>query len=1456
MDPGSMAALFFDKATAFAESLASSSDRADLRTHLARVLESPNHGSALQALDVAIQALDPPHCNSPSSLKKAQKTLKALAQNAPFPSISAFSSLYLSFLSISENNPLQAAINVATVFAKDPSMARSEVAPLLWEEAFLPHFGAALKWYKLQREIILQGILPVIGRVSENQASELRELERVFDEALDENTRNFAGFYKEWFESGGNKIVFPEVWVPLERERELLVNGDGEFQRQRVCEFTNGRYNPVWEEAERSMEISEQFSANFLQRVLQNQLQMPPSTQSSVSYSEILPLKNATQSSDSSSGTFPSNNIKRGSNSSSSGSELEIASSPELSSPLMEGFACSSDNFQASDDSEIDSSKGNTRKKKLLRGHIRHNSGLTSSSQAPLMADADSESSSITGGSAPKQAAPKDFVCPITTQIFIDPVTLETGQTYERKAIQEWLDRGNNTCPITRQKLSSIVLPKTNYVLKRLIASWIEQFPGSKTRLENKKAVMDMQKGENSITDLPENEVQATGLQGNGILALGLSENGNPAMYQPENVTTSTVSAEKRIPIIGALHDRSTKMGMPENSQLSSSPTSVISRATMDGSVGELRLAISRLCTSTLQNESEVSVLTIVNAWHHVKAEPEALALLVRPAVINGFIEIMFNTLDPKVLASIVGLLSELAASDATVAQTLTRVNSDVARLVSLFKNGLLEAVVLIYMLNPSRSSLAAMDLVQPLLMVIKTDNDGNTDEIYKDGFDGIQGISGGAISDGSDRTLGISTDMVSSETKSTVLVRPKMASIVLLARILKGGEELEVSATAKAVISGGAIEGVIQSLESDHVSERMAAVGILLQCIHEDGNCRNVIADKAELAPILECLVSATDDERFDVICFLNKLVRLNRRTYNEQILQIIKDECKFSTTHTLLIYLESTLQDQHPVIASLLLQLDILAEPRKMSMYREEAIDTLISCLRNEKSPDVRLAAAEALEALPGRFSSSGRSLTRAFLLKRAGFEKSYRAVLRAEGERRSHTSGEEQENLEEAKASENWERKMALVLASHEFGLVFEALAEGLKSRYAQLSAACFVSATWLVHMLTMLPDTGILGAARHCLLERFIAIFKSARDINDKALAMLALNSFVQDPEGMQVMAFHMKDILKLLRELKKSSTLAVNMLKILSEGQDSSIQDVWNHNELAQADCTANGEVLAISFFRDRIFTGHSDGTLKVWSGRGKLLHLIQELREHSKAITSLAILHASDNMYSGSLDKSVKVWAIGTQDIHCIQVHDMKDQIYNLTVANTIACFVPQGAGVKVHSWSGTSKLINSTKQVRCLSLVHGKIYCGCNDNSIQEIDLASGTSSTIQSGSRKLLGKANPVYVLHVHDGLVYSASTPLDGAAVKIWNASSYSKVGTLASTADIRSIVVSSELIYLGCKLGVVEIWSKEKSTKVGHLNMRTTGKVLCMALDGEGEVLVTGTADGWIQAWGLM
>ncbi|KAL6224049.1 hypothetical protein ACLB2K_002905 [Fragaria x ananassa] len=1105
----------------------------------------------------------------------------------------------------------------------------------------------------------------------------------------------------------GGRVIEPPAAVLELCSDEFRYDDRSSSNGEDDAGFGNGRYNPIWAEAENSVESVSRGSSVRRHR-------SPPLYPQRVALDNIITGHNPSWML----GRRPHVN---------SDSELEESSLEEHS-------------LDSSLDSEAEIEENNTRTELFDSEQnqiqkLKQPISAESSRSSPNRLMADSENQSSSGKFTP----PKDFVCPITSALFDDPVTLETGQTYERKAIQEWLDRGNSTCPITRQNLQSTQLPKTNYVLKRLIASWQEQNPG---------------------------------------IVFSPSDNPSPQIE----------------PMVKSI--------MP-----STSPVSVISQAAIDSAVSELRIAITNLCMSEILKESEMAVLRIEHFWLEANVEWDIQNMLSKPPVINGFVEVLFNSVDPRVLTATVFLLSELGSRDNAVIQTLTQVDSDVECIVALFKKGLMEAVVLIYLLRHCILNLVEMDLVDSLLSVIRKRDDDFPN----------------------------------------MCLKPKSAAVVLLGHIV-GVSEL----IASSLTSEKSLERIISSLESESAEEKTAAIGILLRCMQQDGHCRNTIADKAELAPVLDSFTGAKDEERFEIVLFLSELVKLNRRTFNEQILHIIKDEGPFSTMHTLLIYLQTAAQDHCPVVAGLLLQLDLLAEPRKMSIFREEATDTLISCLRNTEFPSAQIAAAETIMSLQGRFTTSGKPLARAFLLKRAGIDKIYKQHVRMD--QLSSFSGED-ETLDEEKAADNWERKLAFVLASHEFGLLFEALAEGLKSRISELCSACFVSATWLVHMLDVLPDTGIRGAARLCLIKRFISILKSAKDTEDKALALLALGSFIHDPEGMQELNSCRRDIVKGLRELKRYTPLAFQMLKVFSEGQDSSAE-LWDHKELVQVDCSENGEVLSVVCFKDKIFSGHSDGTIKVWTGKGSILHLIQETQEHTKAVSSLAILQSKEILYSGSLDKTTRAWSISNEGIQCVEVHDMKDQVHNLAVTNSFSCFIPQSNGIKAHSWNGGSKMLNSGKSVKCFALVNGKIFCGCHDSTVQEIDLVTGTLSTIQTGSRKLLGKSNPIHCIQYHSGMIYAAGSSLDGSAVKIWSAANFSLVGSLSTTLEVRAMALSSELIYLGGKGGCVEIWDREKQNKIiDTLQTGTNCKVLSLALDANEEVLVTGTSDGRIQAWGL-
>lgn len=400
---------------------------------------------------------------------------------------------------------------------------------------------------------------------------------------------------------------------------------------------------------------------------------------------------------------------------------------------------------------------------------------------------------------------PKDFVCPITGQIFGDPVTLETGQTYERRAIQEWLKRGNTTCPITRQPLFATTLPKTNYVLKRLITSWKEQFP-----------------------DLPQELLYSETPKH--------SFNSSPK----ETSLASTRSApfefpRDRISDEYAVNQRCKRFMRPV---VSTSPTSVISQAEVETIINGLKPNVSCLCTSENLHECEAAILSIAKLWKDSKGDIGVHSYLSEPTIVNGFVEILSSSLNRDVLRTSIYILSELIFADENVGETLTSVDSDLDCLAALLKNGLSEAAVLIYQLKPAFGQLAAHDLIPSLVQLILNKSEELNDLHF--------------------------------------VMEPKDAAIALLEQILIGGDENGRSINALTVISANGIPALVKCL--DRVEGISSIVSILLCCMQAEKSCRNTIANRIELSPVLELFHAGNDSVKGICIGFLSELVQLDR--------------------------------------------------------------------------------------------------------------------------------------------------------------------------------------------------------------------------------------------------------------------------------------------------------------------------------------------------------------------------------------------------------------------------------------------------------------------------------------------------------------------------------------------------------------------------------------------------
>ena len=71
------------------------------------------------------------------------------------------------------------------------------------------------------------------------------------------------------------------------------------------------------------------------------------------------------------------------------------------------------------------------------------------------------------------QQPPDSFVCPVTLKLFVDPVICSDGHSYERVAIEDWIEK-KGTSPITNQIFTTKeVIP--NITLRKAVEDWKEQ---------------------------------------------------------------------------------------------------------------------------------------------------------------------------------------------------------------------------------------------------------------------------------------------------------------------------------------------------------------------------------------------------------------------------------------------------------------------------------------------------------------------------------------------------------------------------------------------------------------------------------------------------------------------------------------------------------------------------------------------------------------------------------------------------------------------------------------------------------------------------------------------------------------------------------------------------------------------------------------------------------------------
>ncbi|KAK1402354.1 hypothetical protein POM88_001959 [Heracleum sosnowskyi] len=155
----------------------------------------------------------------------------------------------------------------------------------------------------------------------------------------------------------------------------------------------------------------------------------------------------------------------------------------------------------------------------------------------------------------------------------------------------------------------------------------------------------------------------------------------------------------------------------------------------------------------------------------------------------------------------------------------------------------------------------------------------------------------------------------------------------------------------------------------------------------------RHYVALNLNKESVISLVLEKNIDYNNHAFALLTELLCLQRTSVTKFLNELMNEWSSLNTMQILLIYLQKAQPEQRPMIATTIFQLNLLKDPLKCSIYREEAIEAITAALESHTNEKVQEKLARTLLILGGRFSHTGGPTTENWLLKEAGFDDSLR-------------------------------------------------------------------------------------------------------------------------------------------------------------------------------------------------------------------------------------------------------------------------------------------------------------------------------------------------------------------------------------------------------------------------------------------------------------------------------
>ncbi|OMO53646.1 hypothetical protein CCACVL1_28482 [Corchorus capsularis] len=816
--------------------------------------------------------------------------------------------------------------------------------------------------------------------------------------------------------------------------------------------------------------------------------------------------------------------------------------------------------------------------------------------------------------------------------------------------------------------------------------------------------------------------------------------------------------------------------------------------------------AVSKLCFSDGLEKSDKDYAVEVTAIYRMLNNKEGVKYtMLKDVILDQLLIAVSTSKEETVIRASVTVLTTIISANISLIDDIKRKGLRLSDLARALKHNVHEAATLLYLIKPSPAEIKTLELLPTLVEVICTSNS------YR-----------------------------CSPPPKSLPVTPPAASLMIIEVLVTSFDYATNNMHLAAISSPRVLSGLLDVARNHSLEEHISLATILVKCMQFDGQCRKHISQTIPVAPFIHLLQSNEKRAWFIALEFLYEVLRIPRSS-SISLLQQIQKEGGIGIMDILMTCVRRLQPEYKLLAANLLLQLDTLENSSGKSMFREEAMLVLLQSIASEESSNLQILSASIVSNLGGTYAWTGESYTVAWLVKKAGLTSlHHRNMIR---------NFDWLDQCLQDVGIDSWCSKIARSIS--EMGKpAFIALQKGLTSQIKCVARDCLTIIAWLGYEISK-SSNSLRYSACEILLGEVEKFLHPGMDLEERLLACLCIFNYASG-KGLKKLIHFSEGVRESLRRFSNVIWMADELHRVADFYLPNKSRISCVHTQILEASHKYSGAVTALIYYKGMLFSGYSDGSIKVWDVREQSATLVWDVKEHKKAVTCFSLFEPGEGLLSGSADKTIRVWQMVQKKLECIEVIAAKDPIKKLETYGQMIFMITQGHRIKVLDSLRSVNSMCKGKSVRCMKVVQGRIYAGCSDSSIQELLITSNHEREVKAPVKKWRMQSKPINSLIMYRDWLYSASSTVAGSNIREWRRNSEPQMSmTPEKGSNVVAMEVVEDFIYLNCSSSAssLQIWLRGTQQKVGRISAGSKITSLLTAND----IVLCGTDNGLIKGW---